>query len=184
MPQSLVRPNRPVFLSPTVISRLKFWFSEAFGFSLFVFGFFLLLSIVSYNQLDHSFNTSSKNTVENLMGPIGAYLADLLMQTLGLAAAIIPLLLFCWGWRLIAKRGVSIIWARLIGLIATLFFTAIFLSSFNETQSWPLNPGLGGFSGMIIFTFLTNQLSLYQFGHETFIVTFFSLLIFLIEINI
>ena len=175
MSQSLSRSNRTVFLPPAIISKLKVWLSEASGIILFVFAIFFALSIFSYNHYDQSFNTATKGTTENFMGPIGAYVADFLTQALGLVAILIPILLFCWSWRLIAKRGVSIIWARLLSLFAGLFFTAIFLSSFNDTQGWPSNPGLGGFIGMILYAFLTNLLSQFQVLYETIIVASFSL---------
>ena len=175
MPRSLARSTRPVFWPPAVILRIKCWLSEGFGVSLLVLAFLLAASLISYSHYDQSFNTASKSLTENLIGPVGAHAADLLIQTLGLAAALIPLLLISWGWKLITKLGVSVIWARLMMLFAALLLISIFLSSFNQPEYWPLNPGLGGVTGMIVYTFLFRFLSEFQLGFEAIIIPSISL---------
>ena len=175
MPRSLERSTRPVFWPPAVILKIKCWLSEGVGVSLLLLAFLLAVSLTSYSRYDQSFNTASKSMTENLIGPIGAHAADLLIQTLGLAAALIPLLLISWGWKLITKQGVSVIWARLMMLFAALLLISIFLSSFNQPEYWPLNPGLGGVTGMIVYTFLFSFLSQFQLGFEAIIISSISL---------
>lgn len=175
MPRSLARSTRPVFWPPAVILRIKCWLSEGFGVSLLVLAFLLAASLISYSHYDQSFNTASKSLTENLIGPVGAHAADLLIQTLGLAAALIPLLLISWGWKLITKQGVSVIWARLMMLFAALLLISIFLSSFNQPEYWPVNSGLGGVAGMIVHTFLLSYLSQFQLGFETILIASISL---------
>ena len=175
MPRSLARSTRPVFWPPAVILRIKCWLSEGVGVSLLLLAFLLAASLISYSHYDQSFNTASKSMTENLIGPIGAHAADLLIQTLGLAAALIPLLLISWGWKLITKQGVSVIWARLMMLFAALLLISIFLSSFNQPEYWPVNPGLGGVAGMIVHTFLLSFLSQFQLGFEAIIIASISL---------
>ena len=170
MPRSLARSTRPVFWPPAVILRIKCWLSEGVGVSLLLLAFLLAASLTSYNHYDQSFNTASKSMTENLIGPVGAHAADLLIQTLGLAAGLIPLLLISWGWKLITKQGVSVIWARLMMLFAALLLISIFLSSFNQPEYWPLNPGLGGVAGMIVYTFSFSFLSQFQLGFEAIII--------------
>ena len=175
MPRSLARSTRPVFWPPAVILRIKCWLSEGVGVSLLLLAFLLAASLTSYSHYDQSFNTASKSMTENLIGPIGAHAADLLIQTLGLAAALIPLLLISWGWKLITKQGVSVIWARLMMLFAALLLISIFLSSFNQPEYWPVTPGLGGVAGMIVHTFLLSFLSQFQLGFEAIIIASISL---------
>ena len=175
MPRSLARSTRPVFWPPAVILRIKCWLSEGVGVSLLLLAFLLAASLISYSHYDQSFNTASKSMTENLIGPVGAHAADLLIQTLGLAAALIPLLLISWGWKLITKQGVSVIWARLMMLFAALLLISIFLSSFNQPEYWPVNPGLGGVAGMIVHTFLLSFLSQFQLGFEAIIIASISL---------
>ncbi len=154
MSRTFARTGRQVFLPPVVISRLKCWISEGGGIVLFLLAILLLISLTTYDHYDQSFNTASEARPNNLMGPIGAYVADLLIQTLGITAAVIPLIIIGWGWKLVTKKGVTLIWARLIALVAGLLFIAIFLSLFGQPDNWPLNTGLGGFSGMILYLFL------------------------------
>ena len=175
MPRSLTRYTRPVFWPPAVILRIKCWLFEGVGASLLLLAFLLAASLTSYSHYDRSFNTASKSMTENLIGPIGAHAADLLIQTLGLAAALIPLLLISWGWKLITKQGVSVIWARLMMFFAALLLISIFLSSFNQPEYWPVNSGLGGVAGMIVHTFLLSFLSQFQLGFEAIIIASISL---------
>ncbi len=77
--------------------------SELAGFLLNVLGLLLLLSLVSYLPQDPSFNTSAAEglRVQNWVGLAGSYTADVLFQTLGWVAYLLPSTLFVVGVRLL-----------------------------------------------------------------------------------
>jgi len=80
--------------------------SELWGFLLSVGGLLILLSLGSYLPNDPSFNTALApgTTAHNWIGPVGAYTADALFQTLGWVAYLLPLALLVVGTRwLLAK---------------------------------------------------------------------------------
>ncbi|PLX89219.1 MAG: cell division protein FtsK, partial [Desulfuromonas sp.] len=72
---------------------------EITGLLWLALGLFLLLSLLSFNNGDPSFNNNlAPQAISNFCGRVGAYVADLLYQLLGLPALFIPLacLLFAW----------------------------------------------------------------------------------------
>ena len=63
-------------------------------------GLFSLISLVSYDPFDPSWNTATFAAKPiNLMGRLGAFLADFLLQALGYAAYAIPMLILALGWK-------------------------------------------------------------------------------------
>jgi S-DNA-T family DNA segregation ATPase FtsK/SpoIIIE len=71
-------------------------FKEAQGILLMALAFYLLVSLLTYNPLDSSLNVAS-GSISNYGGRLGAILADLSYQLLGIAALLLPFLLFWWG---------------------------------------------------------------------------------------
>ena len=176
MSHTIVRSARRALLPPTAKKKLKHLFIKITGITLIVAALILAGSLGSYHHSDPSFNTASNAVTQNLLGPFGAHVTDLLLQTLGIATALIPLLLVFWGWQLITKKGVSVIWARLLIAIAGILLASIFLTIFDQPEEWPLQSGLGGVSGMVIFSFLAKFLSQFNLGFETSIIACASLL--------
>ncbi|MBT5414046.1 MAG: cell division protein FtsK, partial [Rhodospirillaceae bacterium] len=124
-------------------------------------GVALAAALVSFDSADPSFNRASDGAVANLLGVPGAFAADLLLQTLGLAAALICAALISWGWRLVSHRGIGPLWLRLAALPAGLILAAIALASLSTPASWPLASTLGGFAGSLVLSALASLLSLF-----------------------
>jgi len=83
------------FLGPTRHPRLN----EALAVVYLFAGIFLILSLVSYHPFDPSLNTATGLVKPgNLTGRVGAAISDFLLQTLGLAAYAVPLLILLLGW--------------------------------------------------------------------------------------
>jgi len=113
--------------TPTQSRRLN----EAMGFLFLATGILVLLSFASFHPSDPSLNTvTGSRATDNLIGPIGAYLADLCLQSFGLAAFAVPVLMFALGWKWIRSEplpapavkltGSAIIVVSLCGLAALL----------------------------------------------------------------
>ena len=166
---------RLIFLPPGVAKRLKSFVFESAGFALFAAAVLIAIALTGYHHTDPSFNTASSGVTMNFLGPAGAYTADLLLQLFGISAALLPLLLFAWGWRLIKKQGFSNIWVRLLISFAGFILFTLFLSAFNEPEAWPIHSGLGGATGTVIISFLSRMLSELSPGYETVIIaTYFT----------
>jgi S-DNA-T family DNA segregation ATPase FtsK/SpoIIIE len=85
---------------------------ESLGFALLLASFLLTLALVTYDPRDPSLNTAVDTAPHNFLGQNGAVLADLLRQSFGLAAFLIPLVLLGWSLRLLLNRPLKSIWLR------------------------------------------------------------------------
>ena len=121
-----------------------------------VFGLVLTLALASYNAADPSFNSSAAGAPMNFMGRLGASLADIGMQSLGLSAWMLPVLLILGGvvqaagQRPQPKSGARVV---LISAVALLSLAAA-LAAPAPPATWPLAKGLGGFWGEALLSAL------------------------------
>lgn len=101
-------------LTPTSNRR---W-NELVGVVWMAVGLLLLLSLASFSSNDSSFNSASGSaTVQNWVGNVGAYTADLLYQFFGACAFLLPLW-FAWvGWQWFRSQSVDSAGAKCAGAI-------------------------------------------------------------------
>lgn len=133
--------------------------AELIGAALVVLAGLIGAALVTYSPDDPSLSHATDARPANLLGYAGAASADLLLQTLGLASALIPFALLAWGWRLIRSRGMKLWWLRIALLPATVLLAAMALSTWTAPADWPrpLDGGLGGVVGRL---FLAKMLAL------------------------
>ncbi|HEV7352906.1 MAG TPA: DNA translocase FtsK [Brevundimonas sp.] len=113
-----------------------------------------LVALASWNPADPSLNAASGLAPSNWLGAHGATLADLFMQTLGLAAWPAALLLLAFGSaRALAgavssrlNAGPARVWAAAGGVVAL----AAGLSALAAPAAWPIAAGLGGLAGDVL----------------------------------
>jgi len=131
------------------------------GILLVFFSLGLALSLVSYDPGDPSWNTvTSKGRASNWIGPIGAHLADLLFQALGLVAFAVPVILLIIGWLVLRSRSSQASLLRIIGWLGLMMTTSglLALVSGNEHFHWrSVRPG--GFFGLLLTESLTAVLN-------------------------
>ncbi|MBI3707594.1 MAG: DNA translocase FtsK 4TM domain-containing protein [Proteobacteria bacterium] len=137
---------------------------ELGGVVLIALGLMLGLALVSYSPEDPSLNHATGIPVANLMGRPGAITVDILLQTVGLAAGLIALLLAAWGWRLLRVRQLRWWWLRVALLPAVVMLAAMALSTLSAPPDWPrpLDAYPGGFVGRMFLAALLPQLSAYD----------------------
>jgi S-DNA-T family DNA segregation ATPase FtsK/SpoIIIE len=140
--------------------------AEALGAALVILGLALLLAFLSASASDPSFNRAVDQPTRNLMGPIGAYIADFALQGLGLGVFVLFAAPIAWGWRLIRDRALPQWWLRftLVPVAAVLLaMAAAGLPSVDAAKMttasgpaggavapWPWKAGLGGFAGHLL----------------------------------
>jgi S-DNA-T family DNA segregation ATPase FtsK/SpoIIIE len=113
--------------------------SELVGFLLGVTGLLILLSLLSYQSLDPSFNTSPRTGhPHNWIGLWGSYTADAFFQVLGWAAYLVPLVLFVIGIRLLLVRPFGAAKTKLVGAVLLISSVTCLLELFPRT------PPIGG----------------------------------------
>ncbi|MEK9707570.1 MAG: DNA translocase FtsK 4TM domain-containing protein, partial [Alphaproteobacteria bacterium] len=111
----------------------------------------LALALASYNSLDVSLNNASGLAPANLLGGFGANLADLWLQSFGLAAGIPILVLVAWGSRLIRHRRMERLGWRVLCAILVICLGAFALQHAPVPGGWPIRAGLGGAFGALTF---------------------------------
>ena len=125
---------------------------EAAGFALVAVGGLLAAALVTFTPADPSFNTAADGPVHNFVGVGGAYAADLLLQSTGLAGGLLSLVLAVWGWRLVVHRELRSWWLRLTLLPVGLILATVAFAALSPPPAWPLNSGLGGVAGTLLLT--------------------------------
>ena len=122
---------------------------------------YLILILVSFYPQDASWNTvAPSGDARNLGGHVGAYLADLLLQSLGLAAFLIPALLTSLAWKWINSAEIEAQWIRLAG--GTLLFLAL-TATFGFLSDWRLFDSTipaGGLLGSLLASVLLHWFNL------------------------
>ena len=98
------------------------------GLVLVLVSLLLFLALVTYRATDPSLNTATDSAVaRNWIGLFGAYLSDLLLQSLGLTAFLLPLWLGGVGWTWMQSRPGGSPILRWIGtILALVFLPAVF----------------------------------------------------------
>jgi S-DNA-T family DNA segregation ATPase FtsK/SpoIIIE len=100
---------------PTESRRLN----EVTGFLLLAAGILLLLSMASFHPQDPSWDTIAGSVrPRNLVGIVGAYLGDILLQSFGLAAFVLPILIFALGWKWIRSQAITAPVIKIVGSAA------------------------------------------------------------------
>ena len=94
-----------------------------------------------------SFNNATRAAPRNLLGGWGAVVADLAIQSLGLASIFLFLPLAAWGWHLVFRTTPKHRRLRLLAWPAAVILLAATLSALPQPKSWPLPNGLGGIFG-------------------------------------
>ena len=136
--------------SPTIKALINQRSAELIGLALCLVGLALLVALACYDPRDPSLNTATSRHVTNLAGPVGAVLADLLLQGFGIAGALPGVAMLTWAWRIASHRGLGSMAARLAALLAALPVTAAVLATVPTKVAWPTVAGLGGAIGRVL----------------------------------
>ena len=111
----------------------------------------LLVAMISWNPADPSLNAASTQGPTNWLGATGAVFADLMMQSLGLAAWPAVLLLIAFGLAVavgdaLQHRLQPTAFKVFCAVVGVLLLSAA-LSALAAPAKWPLAAGLGGLWG-------------------------------------
>ncbi len=139
--------------SPTLKALIRRRTAELVGVVLGLAAIALLLALASYDPSDPSLDSASGAAVHNLAGPVGAWLADFLLQGFGLAALLPGLVGLAWAWRIASQRGLGRLALRLAGAAVALPALAAVLGGLTPstgTFAWPVAAGPGGAIGQIL----------------------------------
>ena len=148
--------SKPTLLPPGVSDFLRRRFIEGVGIAVALSGVALILALTSYRPEDPSLNTAMTGAARNWLGGTGAWCADILIQTSGLASWLAGIMLVVWGWRTGTHLGLGRLWLRFAALPVAMLLSAIALAGVPAPAGWPLKTGLGGFAGDVLLSTLAD----------------------------
>ena len=162
------RAEKPPFFSPAMRAFVVARAREAMGFVLGLFGLLLMVLLGSYDPQDASLNSvpAASGGTHNLFGTPGAYVADLLIQSLGWASFVIALVPMFWGWRLGAQRRLGNPLFRTVLALWGVILGSMALAGLTDASTDPLAPLPGGSIGQVLLRGVGNL-----FGAEPMVAT-------------
>jgi S-DNA-T family DNA segregation ATPase FtsK/SpoIIIE len=100
--------------------RKKSWFDEVAGLLLLLFTAITISALASYRATDATWFQSQPlvHRAANWTGRVGATIAELLLQLLGTAAFLLPVVLAVTGWNRFRGKSAASSYGRLVGLLA------------------------------------------------------------------
>lgn len=155
-PRSGASAERPPLFPPAVAAFAHRRAQEAAGGTLILSGLLLSVALLTYDPADPSLNTATSLTVaSNWLGMNGAWLADLLVQSIGLASFVPVIMLASWGARLALKQPLPRIGWRLFFTGVATILTAGALAGLPEWGTWPFGLLSGGGLGAVVLADVT-----------------------------
>ncbi|HYY58474.1 MAG TPA: DNA translocase FtsK 4TM domain-containing protein, partial [Pyrinomonadaceae bacterium] len=124
--------------------------NEIIAIALFALGVLLTLCLLSYKPNDPSWNSAGQTETRNLIGAVGANVAAGLFQAVGLAAPLLPLLLFAAAWRRFRTRRIHAPLSRIVGLLTLVLAAAALFALFITRPLFDASVPAGGLAGALI----------------------------------
>ncbi len=123
---------------------------ELVGFGVATAGMVLLLALFTYSSADPSLNHATGRAPVNIIGVPGAYVADLLLQTFGLAIMLVPVALITWGVRMVRTHHLGFFGLRLSLLLLALLMMSVACVGLGDVGSAATHAGPGGLVGLAL----------------------------------
>ena len=147
MSQHSGTPRKMALLPPAAMVFIHRRTVESAGLAGFALAAALALALASYHPGDAALNVANAAKPDNWLGAPGAYVADFLLQTLGLASMAVVGIMACWAWRIASHRGLPWYGLRLALVLPCLFLLAALAALMTAPSQWPQVAGLGGYAG-------------------------------------
>ena len=146
---------------PRVITPRNSRRNEIVAILLFALGLLLTLCLVSgaFYPSDPSWNSAGQTQTRNWAGSIGANVAALLFQSIGVAAYLLPFLLLAAAWRCFRALSIRAPFIRLLGLLLLLLSAAALLSISGLRPLFDSSVQPGGLVGTLISRVLASGLN-------------------------
>lgn len=124
-------------------------------------GLLLSLCLISaaFNPNDPSWNSAGQTETNNWAGAIGASVAAVLFQFIGLAAYLLPVLFLAAAWRRFRTRSIHAPIYRLLGLVTLVLSAAALLSISPMRPIFDSSVQPGGLVGTLIARLLASGLN-------------------------
>ena len=156
---------------------------EIFGILVSIAGILIFLALFTYAAEDPNFIFPDNTEIKNLLGFQGSFTSDLLFQSFGLAAYLLPITFFFTGINILLKKEFFLIIENFFYSILYLVFAVLFLNHFyKEAYTLYIN-GNGGFVGIYLDQTFLNTLININENIFYYILLIFVIFFFLASIN-
>jgi S-DNA-T family DNA segregation ATPase FtsK/SpoIIIE len=144
---------------PTQSKRLN----ELIGILLLALAVLMALALASYSPLDRSLNTAANAPIgrpaHNWIGVVGAYSSDLILQSLGVMAFLLPVMLVFLAVRWMRTRVVENPMVKAVGALALLAFSSALLALLPWPTRWMHAIPIEGLVGRLVGDLLVHYLN-------------------------
>jgi S-DNA-T family DNA segregation ATPase FtsK/SpoIIIE len=131
------------------------------GLMLLLVSTLLLLSLATWRASDPSLNTATASALpHNWTGLFGAYLGDLLLQSLGMTAFLLPIWLGGLGWTWMRSRPGGSGLLRSVGAVLALVFVPVVVALLPWHWQWQNALPIEGVMGRLMGSLLVHYLNL------------------------
>ena len=158
-------------------------FIEIIGISIAIIGLLLLISLLTYTPDDPNFIFPENESIKNLMGFRGSFFSDLLFQSFGLIALLIPFTFMFTGFSIFSNKKILIIIESLFYTCLYTFLGSVFFSIFYTNAFKLYINGNGGFVGNYLETTFLNYLININTQISYYLLILLILTLFLISIQ-
>ena len=144
-------------LSNTALAFIIKRLIELFGICIFLLGILLIIALISYSPEDPNFIFPENTEIKNILGFQGSFTSDLIFQSIGIIAYLIPFTFIFTGLNICKKKEILLFIENffliiIYSSIGSLFFNFYYTESFE----FYIN-GSGGFVGNYLNkTFISN----------------------------
>ncbi len=134
------------------------------GVVLALISFLFLCALATYHTSDPSWNTATDSVapgvVANWVGPFGAFISDLLLQSIGFTAFLLPLWMggVAWGWMRSRPGGAAVL--RMAGTVMALMFLPALFALLPWHWRWAHAIPVEGVMGRLVSGLLVEYLNI------------------------
>ncbi len=140
-----------------------------------LFSIILLISILSYDENDNSFNSISTNeNINNYLGSFGSHLADLSIQFFGLSSFLFVGIFFILGFKTIFNKKVYNKYQKIIAFFCVIFSSSVFFNTMIFSR-YCISGDCGGVFGSFFANFLYYNIPDYLLIMISFLIFFISI---------
>ena len=157
--------------------------AEIFGIVIFLVGAMLLVALITYSPNDPNFIFPENTKIENSMGFYGSFISDLLFQSVGLIAYLIPFTLTLTGINIFKTKDFFLFVENNFFIILYLLFGSLFFAHYYHGAYTLYINGNSGFVGQYLNQTFLKSLLLINESIFFYILILINLFFFLFSIN-
>ena len=152
-----------------IITFIKVKLIELAGIVTIFFGLAYFISLTTYSANNISYVFPSDKNTHNKFFSFFYYISDFFLQAFGILAFLIFLNLIIWGGYLILKKRIENFSIKLLFLILSIIFGALFFSINIDQSFWLPDNGFGGF----VANFISEKLNIKNNSFGTYLSVIF-----------